>query len=145
MVAAPLLLEEDMGKAQAKQKIPSSGKARKMQVPDLRDSIPALPWVDQGSTQAESRALRRQIDKVVDSIARTGDPPQGIRQGGLPGRPGVYGNRSGKLPDKPEGYYTESDVWAGPGERGTERVVVGGRGEAYYSNDHYETFRKLPR
>lgn len=133
-----------MGKAQAKQIRSSPGRAKKTQVPEP-GYVPPLPYFDQGSTAVESRALRRQIDKVVDSIVRTGDPPPGIRQGGLPGRPGVYGNRSGKLPDKPEGYYTESDVWAGSGDRGTERVVVGGRGEAYYSNDHYETFRKVPR
>jgi guanyl-specific ribonuclease Sa len=90
-----------------------------------------------------SPALGKQIDEVADSIVATGRPPTGVRQGGLPGRPGVYGNRGGQLPSRPEGYYTESDIWAGTGARGTERVVVGRRGEVWYTPDHYGTFRRV--
>lgn len=90
-----------------------------------------------------SPALRNQIDDVADSIVATGRPPTGVRQGGLPGRPGVYGNKGGQLPSRREGYYTESDVWAGTGPRGTERIVVGRRGEVWYSPDHYGTFRRI--
>jgi guanyl-specific ribonuclease Sa len=87
-------------------------------------------------------ARRRQITAVVDSMYQTGKLPPGVRQGGLPGKPGVYGNKSGKLPLEAEGYYRESDVWPGPGRRGAERIVTGGRGEVWYSPDHYETFRE---
>jgi guanyl-specific ribonuclease Sa len=56
---------------------------------------------------------------------------------------GVYGNKSGALPTKPEGYYTESDVWPGTGPRDTERLVIGRNGEVWYTPDHYGTFRRV--
>ncbi len=98
----------------------------------------------QGIIDTQSPALRQQIRDVVDSLDQTGSPPPGVRQGGLPGKPGVYGNRSGALPVQPEGYYTESDVWPGPGSRGTERIVVGGPGEVWYTPNHYGTFWMWP-
>jgi ribonuclease T1 len=96
-----------------------------------------------GIIDTESPALTRQIDDVADSIGTTGSPPPGVRQGGLPGKPGIYGNKSGALPPQPESYYIESDVWPGPGPRGTERVVVGSNGEVWYTPDHYGTFREI--
>lgn len=41
---------------------------------------------------------------------------------------------------QPEGYYTKRDVWPGPGPWGTERIVVGGPGEVWYTLNHYRTF-----
>jgi guanyl-specific ribonuclease Sa len=96
-----------------------------------------------GIIDTESPALTRQIDDVADSIGTTGSPPPGVRQGGLPGKPGIYGNKSGALRPQPESYYIESDVWPGPGPRGTERVVVGSNGEVWYTPDHYGTFREI--
>lgn len=98
----------------------------------------------QGIIATQSPALRQEISDVVDSLDQTDGPPPGVRQGGLPGKPGVYGNRSGVLPVRPEGYYKESDVWPGPGPRGTERIVVGDRGEVWYTPDHYGTFWRWP-
>jgi RHS repeat-associated protein len=95
------------------------------------------------AARGASPALRKQIDEVGDSIISTGKPPIGVRQGGLPGKPGVYGNKGGQLPARPEGYYTESDVWAGTGPRGAERLIVGKRGEVWYTPDHYKTFRRI--
>lgn len=80
-----------------------------------------------------------QVDKVLDALEHSGKPPRGVRQGGR----GVFENREGKLPDRPDGWYTESDVWPGPGPRGTERVVRGRDGEAWYTPDHYGTFRRV--
>ncbi|TFB87583.1 hypothetical protein E3O44_10855 [Cryobacterium algoricola] len=88
--------------------------------------------------------MQGQIGDIVESMQSTGTPPPGVRQGGLPGKPGVYGNRSGALPAQPQGYYSESDVWPGTGSRGTERVVTGGSGEVWYTPDHYGTFRSWP-
>jgi guanyl-specific ribonuclease Sa len=97
----------------------------------------------EGIIDTASPALKKQIDDVADAIVSTRRPPAGVRQGGLPGKPGVYGNKSGALPAEPEGYYTESDVWAGTGPRDTERVVVGRNGEVWYSPDHYGTLRRI--
>jgi ribonuclease T1 len=56
----------------------------------------------------------------------------------------VFGNREGRLPAQPRGYYREYTV-ATPGasNRGTRRIIVGGQPPAtyYYTDDHYETFR----
>jgi hypothetical protein len=94
-----------------------------------------LPFEDPG--------LSDQIETVVDSMDNTGMPPAGVRQGGaldVDGnwRQGLFQNRQGALPIQPEGYYTESDVWPGPGPRGAERLVFGANGEVYYSNYHYD-------
>ena len=102
---------------------------------------PRFVAASDGIIDTEAPALQQQIGDVADSIQTTGSSPPGVRQGGLPGKPGVYGNKSGALPTQPEGYYTESDVWPGPGSRGTERIVVGANGEVWYSPDHYGNFR----
>lgn len=110
--------------------------------PDLRLLGPAT--ANASAPDIESPALRQQISAVVKSLNESGSPPPGVRRGGLPGKLGVYGNRSGALPVQPEGYYQESDVWPGPGRRGAERIVVGGSGEVWYSPDHYGTFLEWP-
>jgi RHS repeat-associated protein len=107
-------------------------------------SPPRFVASKQGIIDTQSPALQQQISNVVNALSETGSPPPGVRQGGLPGKPGVYGNRSGELPAQPEGYYTESDVWPGPGPRGTERIVVGDGGEVWYTPDHYGNFRSWP-
>lgn len=56
----------------------------------------------------------------------------------------TFANREGRLPGKPAGYYKEyvhpTPGLAGPGP---QRIVVGAEGEAYYTPDHYRTFKKL--
>jgi hypothetical protein len=91
-------------------------------------------------------ALRQQVEDVVSSLERTGSPPAGVAQGRARGaRRGVWLNNRNQLPDRPEGWYTESDVWPRPqsGGRGPERIIRGRNGEAWYSPDHYGTFRRI--
>lgn len=59
----------------------------------------------------------------------------------------VFGNREGLLPARPRGYYREYTVRTpGARDRGARRIVVGGAGEhAYYTDDHYRTFRRIQR
>ena len=60
----------------------------------------------------------------------------------------VFGNRERLLPAKPRGYYHEYTVKT-PGERtrGARRIVCGGSiastAECYYSDDHYQSFRRI--
>jgi ribonuclease T1 len=60
----------------------------------------------------------------------------------------VFGNRENILPRQARGFYTEYTVKT-PGERsrGARRVVVGGEprssAELYYSDDHYQTFKRI--
>lgn len=58
----------------------------------------------------------------------------------------VFRNREGLLPRRPRGYYREYTVpTPGSPDRGARRIVVGGDPpqEAYYTPDHYQSFRKL--
>jgi ribonuclease T1 len=78
-----------------------------------------------------------------------------IRQGGpFPYRKdgSSFGNREQRLPRQPRGYYTEYTVRT-PSEpdRGPRRIVAGKgvtgnpatSGEYYYTEDHYNTFRRI--
>ena len=64
-------------------------------------------------------------------------------------RDGVsFGNRERMLPPKPRGYYHEYTV-ATPGahNRGARRIVCGGPPRVpdacYYTDDHYQSFRRI--
>jgi ribonuclease T1 len=64
----------------------------------------------------------------------------------------TFSNRERRLPRQPEGYYTAYTVRT-PGERdrGARRIVAGRgstgdprtSGEYYYTDDHYDSFRRI--
>lgn len=56
----------------------------------------------------------------------------------------VFGNREALLPKQKRGYYREYTVKT-PGERtrGARRIVSGGQGEYYYTEDHYNHFSRI--
>jgi ribonuclease T1 len=62
----------------------------------------------------------------------------------------VFGNRERLLPQKPRGHYHEYTVKT-PGEatRGAKRIICGGDvaalDECYYTDDHYQSFRRIRR
>jgi len=58
----------------------------------------------------------------------------------------TFNNFEGLLPARPRGYYREYTVPT-PGEpdRGARRLVVGGEGDVYYTDDHYQSFRQVVR
>jgi guanyl-specific ribonuclease Sa len=89
--------------------------------------------------------LTAQVQSVIESMDRTGRPPEDVAQGGRRHGPkGVFANAQGRLPARPPGYYRESDVWPrGPGGRGAQRLVFGREAEVYYTADHYATFVRL--
>ncbi len=56
----------------------------------------------------------------------------------------VFENREGRLPRKPAGYYREyTVVTPGSADRGARRLVRGNQGELYYTDDHYNSFRRV--
>jgi ribonuclease T1 len=56
----------------------------------------------------------------------------------------VFGNFEKLLPLKERGYYREYTVRTpGTKARGARRIVAGRSGEFYYTEDHYETFRRV--
>jgi ribonuclease T1 len=56
----------------------------------------------------------------------------------------VFGNRERRLPVRSHGYYREYTVpTPGRSDRGARRIVAGAEREYYYTDDHYETFRRI--
>ncbi len=53
----------------------------------------------------------------------------------------TFQNRERLLPRQPQGYYREYTVETpGSDDRGARRLVVGERGEVFYTEDHYDSF-----
>ena len=78
----------------------------------------------------------------VDAAIRRGGPFKYERDGV------VFGNVEKLLPVKPRGYYHEYTVpTPGAKNRGARRIVCGGVKTApeacYYSDDHYQSFRRI--
>jgi ribonuclease T1 len=89
--------------------------------------------------------LPPQARETLDLIKKGGPFP--YRRDGA-----VFGNREGHLPRQPRGYYTEYTVrtpWER--DRGARRIVAGRghsghpstNGEYYYTDDHYNSFRRI--
>ena len=56
----------------------------------------------------------------------------------------VFGNLEKRLPVQARGYYREYTVRTpGAGNRGARRIVAGKGGELYYTDDHYQSFRRI--
>ncbi|MFN8623818.1 MAG: ribonuclease domain-containing protein [Chloroflexota bacterium] len=79
--------------------------------------------------------LPREARDTMALIAAGGPFP--YRQDGQ-----TFGNREGLLPSRPSGAYREYTVETpGSADRGARRIVVGDAKDAYYTDDHYATFR----
>ena len=56
----------------------------------------------------------------------------------------VFGNREGLLPKQKHGYYREYTVRTPKVRtRGARRIVKGASGELFYTDDHYNSFRRI--
>jgi ribonuclease T1 len=56
----------------------------------------------------------------------------------------VFGNFERRLPIRNRGYYHEYTVpTPGARDRGARRIIAGAAAEYYYTDDHYETFRRI--
>jgi len=56
----------------------------------------------------------------------------------------TFGNFERRLPQRARGYYREYTVpTPGARDRGARRIVAGTKGEFYYTDDHYNTFRRI--
>lgn len=56
----------------------------------------------------------------------------------------VFGNYEKRLPIKKRGYYAEYTVKTpGRRDRGPRRIIAGEAAEYYYTDDHYQTFRRI--
>jgi ribonuclease T1 len=101
----------------------------------------------------ETADTRLRADHVLPVVQLDELPPEAqqtlalIKQGGpFPyKRDGVmFGNRERRLPSWPSGYYREYTVpTPGARDRGARRIIAGTQGEYYYTDDHYNTFRRI--
>ena len=85
--------------------------------------------------------LPKEAQKTLTLIARGGPFP--YQRDGV-----VFGNREKRLPARARGYYHEYTVpTPGSKTRGARRIICGGDvqsiAECYYTNDHYQTFRRI--
>lgn len=110
----------------------------------LSQSVEARPGFDEiGAIRAADLPVE---GREVLAAIRAGGPFASRRDGIM------FGNREGVLPRRARGYYAEYTVpTPGARNRGARRIVAG-RGrtgdfrtsdEYYYTNDHYETFRRI--
>ena len=133
--------------------------------PEVRTSGQAS---GQTTGQVVGRAASRASERVSDRASRQGTDGLGtVAVGDLPAearqtlaliREGgpypyekdgtVFGNYERKLPRQRRGYYTEYTVRTPQvRSRGARRIIAGGRDgrptEFYYTDDHYQTFRRI--
>ena len=133
--------------------------------PEVRTSGQAS---GQTTGQVVGRAASRASERVSDRASRQGTDGLGtVAVGDLPAearqtlaliREGgpypyekdgtVFGNYERKLPRQRRGYYTEYTVKTPRvRSRGARRIIAGGRDgrptEFYYTDDHYQTFRRI--
>ncbi|MFJ7269271.1 ribonuclease domain-containing protein [Streptomyces sp. NPDC099050] len=101
-------------------------------------AVPTPAWA-KGMATVRASALPQQARDVLALIDKGG--PYQYRQDGT-----VFGNFEKVLPQKKRGYYHEFTVKT-PGERdrGARRIVTGGGGEFFYTDDHYDTFKAVLR
>lgn len=103
------------------------------------DASPSPAQPDNGDTPRLPDFLPPEARDTIAMVQRGGPFPH--RQDGS-----EFGNREGRLPRQPRGYYHEYTVdTPGLDHRGARRVVTGGDPprEWYYSDDHYDSFRRF--
>ncbi|MEI2765756.1 MAG: ribonuclease domain-containing protein [Dermatophilaceae bacterium] len=129
-VAVVLLAAYLVGRSDRTRTLPPSAPVS-ASVPAATDPVSGLPWVDESALPTQARQTL--------ALVRRGGPYPYPRSDDQP-----FGNRERLLPSRPAGYYREYTVSTpGDTDRGPRRVVVGGDGDVYYTDDHYASFRRV--
>ena len=112
-----------------------AGVAQTFGEPSRPSSIGTDP--DSGLPLIELAALPPEAAETLTLIDAGGPFPH--RQDGA-----VFENREGILPDAADGTYHEYTVETpGSPDRGARRIVIGDQGEAYWTDDHYDSFWRI--
>lgn len=99
------------------------------------DAGPAA--VTQGIPEIAVAELPREARETLQLIKRAG-PFSYARDGA------VFGNYEKRLPRRERGYYREYTVKTPAAKnRGARRIIAGTGGELYYTDDHYQSFRRI--
>lgn len=94
-------------------------------------------WDQRGIPEIRVSQLPPEARETLALIKRGGPFP--YRRDGV-----VFQNREGRLPQMPRGYYREYTVpTPGSRDRGARRIVAGRDAEYYYTQDHYNSFRRI--
>ncbi len=114
--------------------VAAPGPAHGREAPPGSVDAPALPEVDIDALPVQVRETLRLI--------RAGGPFP-YRKDGT-----VFGNRERLLPRRPRGHYTEYTVPTPRSrDRGARRIIAAGEptrsNEFYYTDDHYQSFRRI--
>ena len=92
---------------------------------------------DRQADQVRVSELPREAQKTLRLIRKDGPFPY-HRDGA------TFSNFERRLPQKERGYYKEYTVpTPGGRDRGARRIVAGREGELYFTDDHYQTFRRI--
>jgi ribonuclease T1 len=118
-----------------------------------RRIAPALAALVLAFMLAPSAALAREPVERVGTIAAAELPKEAretlalIRAGGpFPYKKDgtTFGNFERRLPVHGRGYYKEYTVKTpGAKDRGARRIVAGANAELYYTDDHYNSFKRI--
>jgi len=107
----------------------------------LAGPAPALALGDVPSKAAPQEIAAAELPAEAQStiaLIRKGGPFPYERDGV------VFGNFEKRLPAQARGYYREYTVRTpGAQSRGARRIVAGRGGELYYTDDHYNSFRRI--
>lgn len=97
-----------------------------------RGPPPAAPIGDVPAAQLPPEA------RATLALIRKGGPYPYAKDGT------VFGNRENLLPRQRRGYYREYTVKTpGSRTRGARRIVKGAAGELFYTDDHYNSFKRI--
>lgn len=94
---------------------------------------------DSGLPLVAERDLPREARDVLSRI-EAGGPFKYPEHDGK-----TFSNFEALLPDRPRGHYREYTVEMRPRVRGPMRLVTGGDGEVFWTEDHYESFARVRR
>ena len=96
-----------------------------LDLPGSRSGLPVRPM----------SALPLQVAATYRLVRAGGPFPYPAHDGA------VFGDLERSLPVEPANYYREYTVpTPGAADRGARRLIVGARGEVYYTPDHYRSF-----
>ena len=114
--------------------------------------LSAMLWLPAGA-QAHTHHAAQSAHADLAMISVAGLPPEArdtlraIKQGGpfaYPRDGVVFSNFERALPKRPRGYYHEYTVKTpGTHNRGARRIISGTTGEYFYTEDHYNTFKRI--
>lgn len=100
---------------------------------DARSEAPAKPALREIALSELPARARETI-----ALIRKGGPFPYERDGT------AFSNFEKRLPAQARGYYREYTVRTpGAKDRGARRIVAGRGGELYYTDDHYQSFRRI--